>query len=104
MRFPRPGPSNLRTSGVALVAVSDLSFGDPDASVSETATQPVYLGNEVPAFLGQDIQVALCYYLTPQGTGLLLQLTERSRVVLGGGVLVAVGRWHHPALHKKDAP
>ena len=41
------------------------------------ATQPVYLGNEVSAFLGQDIQVPLCYYLTTQGTGLLLQLKER---------------------------
>ena len=40
----------------------------------------------------------LCYYLTTQGTGLLLQLKERSRVVLGGDVLVAVGGWHQPAL------
>ena len=64
-------------------------------------TQPVYFGNEVPAFLGQDIQVPLCYYLTTQGTGLLLQLKERSRVVLGGDVLVAVGGWHQPALSVK---
>jgi hypothetical protein len=68
-------------------------------------TQPVYFGNEVPAFLGQDIQVPLCHYLTPQGTGLLLQLKERSPAVLGGGGLVAVGGWHHLALSiRKDAP
>ena len=40
----------------------------------------------------------LCYYLATQGTGLLLQLKERSTVVLGGGVLVTVGGWHHLAL------
>lgn len=46
----------------------------------------------------------LCYYLTPQATGLLLQLKERSTVVLGGDMLVTVGGWHHLALSVRCAP